>query len=72
MSVAGSPGKGRSRRPEIRHRPRERQRLAAIGLEAEFAVVMDGVQVEPEKVFVTPTRIVRDPMVHRTGRSYHL
>ncbi|HEU5175803.1 MAG TPA: hypothetical protein VFT96_13690 [Gemmatimonadaceae bacterium] len=72
MSAAGSPGKGRSRRPEIRHRPRERQRLAAIGLEAEFAVVMDGVQVEPEKVFVTPTRIVRDPMVHRTGRSYHL
>ena len=61
-----------SRRPEIVHRPREDQRLAAIGLEAEFAVVIDGVQVEPEKVFVSPARIVREPMVHRTGRSYHL
>jgi hypothetical protein len=41
-------------------------------MEAEFAVVVDGVQVEPEKLFGSPTRIVREPMVHRTGRSYHL
>ena len=70
--VRASDGKRGSRRPEIVHRPRDDQRLAAIGLEAEFAVVIDGVQVEPEKVFVSPARIVREPMVHRTGRSYHL
>lgn len=64
--------KAGTRRPEIVHRPRERQKLAAIGLEAEFAVMMGGVQVEPERLFVSPTRIVREPMVHRTGRSYHL
>src|SRR5919112_823482 len=46
--------------------------LAAIGLEAEFAVVMDGVQVRPEDVFGSPRRIVRGPLMHRTGRSYHL
>src|SRR5215213_9585408 len=46
--------------------------LAAIGLEAEFAIVMDGAQVRPEDVFGSPRRIVRGPMMHRTGRSYHL
>jgi hypothetical protein len=46
--------------------------LAAIGLEAEFSVVMDGQQVKPEHVFGSPTQIVRGPMMHRTGRSYHL
>lgn len=72
VSTAGLPAKGKGTAPEIVRRPREQQRLPAIGFEAEFAVVMDGVQVEPEKVFVSPTRIVREPMVHRTGRSYHL
>jgi len=72
MSAAETRKKGSSRRPEIAHRPRERQRLAAIGIEAEFAVVMDGVQVEPEKLFGSPTRIVREPMLHRTGRSYQM
>jgi hypothetical protein len=46
--------------------------LAAIGLESEFSVVLDGQPVKPEDVFVSPTRIVRGPMMHRTGRSYHL
>lgn len=44
----------------------------AIGFEAEFNVLLDGTQVKPEDVFTSPTKIVRDPMVHRTGRSYHL
>jgi hypothetical protein len=47
-------------------------RLPAIGLEAEFATVVDGVLARPEDVFGSPRRIVRGPMVHRTGRSYHL
>ena len=46
--------------------------LAAVGLEAEFSVVLDGESAKPEDVFGSPTRIVRGPMMHRTGRSYHL
>lgn len=46
--------------------------LPAIGLEAEFATIIDGVQQRPEDVFGSPRRIVRGPLVHRTGRSYHL
>ena len=46
--------------------------LPAIGLEAEFATVVDGVLARPEEVFGSPRQIVRGPMVHRTGRSYHL
>src|SRR4051812_25695996 len=46
--------------------------LPAIGLEAEFATVIDGVPQRPEDVFVSPRKIIRGPLVHRTGRSYHL
>src|SRR3954469_7161061 len=46
--------------------------LAAVGLEAEFAIVLDGKPAKPEHVFGSPTNIVRTPMMHRTGRSYHL
>jgi hypothetical protein len=49
-----------------------RQSYPALGIEAEFAVLMDGRQVRPEEVFGTPRRIVRGPLLHRTGRSYHL
>ena len=51
---------------------RESAALAAIGLEAEFAIVVDGQSAKPEDVFESPTRIVRGRMMHRTGRSYHL
>lgn len=71
---AADPAPARKKR-----RPEERRGAAAgpltraaIGLEAEFAVVMDGHQVKPERIFSSPTEIVRQPMVHRTGRSYHL
>jgi hypothetical protein len=50
----------------------ERIQLAAIGMEAEFAVIMDGVQVKPENIFGSPRRIIREKMMHRKGRSYHL
>jgi hypothetical protein len=46
--------------------------LSAIGIEAEFVVVMDGEPVRPEDVFGSPRQIVRGPLLHRTGRSYHL
>jgi hypothetical protein len=52
--------------------PRARVALGAIGLESEFTVVVDGQQERPEDVFGSPTAIVRQQMMHRTGRSYHL
>src|SRR5690348_12491798 len=41
-------------------------------MEAEFATVVDNELQEPEKVFGSPRRFIRGPLVHRTGRSYHL
>jgi len=69
--------------PDRRKRPRREERLpapagdrdlsyGAIGMEAEFTVLLDGQSVKPEDVFKSPTNIVRAPMMHRTGRSYHL
>jgi hypothetical protein len=46
--------------------------LPAIGLEAEFNTIVDGVSQKPEDVFKSPRKIVRGPLVHRTGKSYHL
>lgn len=70
---------GRSRDPVKRPRREERLRhppvpvsLGAMGIESEFVVLMDGRAEKPEDVFKSPTNIVRAPMVHRTGRSYHL
>jgi hypothetical protein len=65
--TAGKLGKGR----EARLREPSAA-LALMGLEAEFSVVLDGQPVKPEDVFKSPTRIVRGPMMHRIGRSYHL
>src|SRR6476661_6457063 len=58
--------------PENKSTTRERIQLAAIGMEAEFAVIMDGVQVKPEDIFGSPRKIIREKMMHRKGRSYHL
>ncbi|HEY3130589.1 MAG TPA: hypothetical protein VGL91_14105 [Acidobacteriota bacterium] len=49
-----------------------RLELAAIGMEAEFALVVNGKQVRPEDIFADPRAFVRDNLVHRVGRSYHL
>jgi len=46
--------------------------LPAIGLEAEFTTIVDGLPQKPEDVFGSPRHIVRGPLLHRTGRSYHL
>jgi hypothetical protein len=65
---------GRRAKPSKRGKERapDTAALAAVGLEAEFSVVLDGESVRPEDVFGSPRRIVRGPMMHRTGRSYHL
>lgn len=46
--------------------------LAAMGMEAEFNIVVDGREVRPEDVFGDPRAFIRQPLMHRTGTSYHL
>src|ERR1700716_2723941 len=58
--------------PENKSTTHERIQLAAIGMEAEFAVIVDGVQVKPEPLCGIPRRFIREKMMHRKGRSYHL
>ena len=50
----------------------ERPRLAAIGLEAEFGLLVDGAPRRPERVFGTPRAFIRGELMHRVGTSYHL
>src|SRR5438874_663824 len=59
-------------RPDGAAATRRQASMAAIGIEAEFVVVVDGEPARPEAVFGSPRRIVRGPLMHRTGRSYHL
>src|SRR5687768_3275381 len=49
-----------------------RLQLAAIGMEAEFALLIDDEQLKPEDVFGSPRAFIRGPLMHRTGTSYHL
>jgi hypothetical protein len=46
--------------------------LPVLGLEAEFTLFINDVKRTPEKVFGTPRRLIREPMIPRTGRSYQL
>ena len=46
--------------------------LAAVGLEAEFELWLDGQRVKPEDVFKSPRQLIRGPLMHRRGTSYHL
>ncbi|HEX6038838.1 hypothetical protein [Longimicrobium sp.] len=61
----GSPVKGESR-------PGARLELAAMGMEAEFSVTVDGEPTRPEDIFGSPRAFVRGNMMHRQGTSYHL
>lgn len=53
-------------------RPQAKLALAAVGMEAEFSVVVDGRKARPEDVFGSPRAFIRGPLVHREGTSYHL
>ena len=50
----------------------DRLQLAAIGMEAEFSVFVDGEQVKPEDVFHDPRTFLGRNLMHRRGTSYHL
>jgi hypothetical protein len=43
---------------------------AVIGLEAEFNLLVNGRRQRPEKVFGDPSRLVRQRMIPRTGKSF--
>src|SRR5688572_19811833 len=55
-----------------RREAQERLQLAAIGMEAEFELYLDGQLVKPEDAFGSPRAFIRGPLMHRTGTSYHL
>jgi hypothetical protein len=50
----------------------ERLGLAAMGMEAEFALVVDGQATRPEDLFGSPRDFIRGDLMHRQGTSYHL
>jgi len=47
-------------------------RKAVIGFEAEFNLYVGGEKKRPEEVFRNPQEIVRQRMIPRTGRSFHM
>jgi hypothetical protein len=47
-------------------------RLDAIGLEAEFTPLVDGVPTRPEELFGDPRSFLDGEPMHRAGTSYHL
>jgi len=52
--------------------PPERLLLAAMGMEAEFSLHLDGRLRRPESVFGDPRAFLGADLMHRTGDSYHL
>lgn len=42
------------------------------GLEAEFSLFLDDTPVQPEQVFGDPRGFINVPLMHRTGKSFHL
>jgi hypothetical protein len=61
-----------SSKRKLSGRKRARLQLAAMGLEAEFALTIDGVPVRPEDAFGDPRGFIRGELMHRRGTSYHL
>src|SRR5688572_5135841 len=52
--------------------PADRLTRAAVGLEAEFKLVVDDRPVRPETLFRDPRGFIGVPLMHRVGTSYHL
>jgi hypothetical protein len=47
-------------------------RQPAMGLEAEFSLMLDDQAARPEDVFGSPRNFIRGELMHREGRSYQL
>src|SRR5215211_7167329 len=52
--------------------PADRLLHPAAGLEAEFTLFVNDAPVKPEDVFGDPRGFLDVPLLHRTGRSFHL
>jgi hypothetical protein len=52
--------------------PNDRLARPAVGLEAELTLVVDGTPTDPEALFGSPRGFISQPLMHRTGTSYHL
>jgi hypothetical protein len=50
----------------------QRLRLAAMGMESEFALFQNDQQIRPEDIFGSPRDFIRGNLMHRVGTSYHL
>lgn len=50
----------------------EKLALAAMGMEAEFTLMIDGKKRRPESVFGDPRSFLGSDLMHRKGTSYHL
>src|SRR3982751_5348976 len=50
----------------------ERLKLAAMGIEAECSLMLDGEPTRPEALFGSPRDFIRGDLMHRQGTSYHL
>ncbi|MGH7443354.1 MAG: hypothetical protein ACREKM_00685 [Longimicrobiales bacterium] len=50
----------------------DRLALAAIGMEAEFVLLLDDRPTRPEDVYGSPLGFIRRQLMHRRGTSYHL
>ena len=64
-AAAGAKGK-RQQEPE------GRLQRNALGLEAEFSLMMNGLLTTPERVFTDPRGFLSNAQMHRVGTSYHL
>lgn len=51
---------------------RSRPLRPVIGMEAEFSLFIDGRKRRPESIFRNPQSIIRQRMIPRTGRSFHM
>lgn len=50
----------------------DKLRQAAMGIEAECSLMLDGQPTRPEDLFGSPRDFIRGELMHRQGRSYHL
>lgn len=50
----------------------DRLMQAVAGVEAEFTLLIDDQPTRPEDVFGDPRGLIAVPLMHRTGRSFHL
>jgi len=60
------------KRGSVRVLSEDHLELAAIGMESEFKVMLDEVEVRPEDIFGSPKAFIRGELMHRVGTSYHL